>query len=73
MYDSLARRKALIYDMRVEQGKPVVQVNDMVKKGQMLVSGVYGAEEGSGSYRIVGAKVKVWGEFWYDSQIVVPL
>jgi similar to stage IV sporulation protein len=69
----VARRKALIYDMRVEQGKPVVQVNDMVKKGQMLVSGVYGAEEGSGSDRIVGAKGKVWGEVWYDSQIVVPL
>ncbi len=66
----VARRNALIYDMRVEQGKPVVQVNDMVKKGQLLVSGVYGD---SGSERVVGAKGKVWGEVWYDSDVVVPL
>jgi similar to stage IV sporulation protein len=69
----VARRKALIYDMRVEQGKPVVQVNDMVKKGQLLVSGVYGDSGESGSDRVVGAKGKVWGEVWYDSEVVVPL
>jgi similar to stage IV sporulation protein len=69
----VARRSALIYDMRVEQGKPVVQVNDMVKKGQLLVSGIYGNPEEDGSERVVGAKGKVWGEVWYDSDVVVPL
>lgn len=72
----VARRSALIYDMRVEQGRPMVQVNDMVKKGQLLVSGVYenpGESESGGSGRVVGAKGKVWGEVWYDSHVVVPL
>ncbi|MGA8943110.1 MAG: sporulation protein YqfD [Thermoactinomyces sp.] len=69
----VATKNALIYDMQVERGYPLVEVNDVVQKGQTLVSGIYGDVEGSKSRNIVGAKGKVWGEVWYESDVVIPL
>ncbi|MBA4600754.1 sporulation protein YqfD [Thermoactinomyces mirandus] len=69
----VATKNALIYDMQIERGYPLVEVNDVVQKGQTLVSGIYGDVEDSKSRRIVGAKGKVWGEVWYESSVVIPL
>lgn len=69
----VATKNALIYDMKIERGYPLVEVNDVVQKGQTLVSGIYGDVEGSKSRKIVGAKGKVWGEVWYESNVVIPL
>ncbi len=69
----VARRNAMIYDMNVERGRPVVEVNESVKKGQLLVSGWYGNPEEPDSGKLVGAKGKVMGEVWYDSTVTVPL
>lgn len=79
--DLVAGRNGMIYDMRIEQGRPMVEVNDVVKKGQILVSGMYGepeeeSEEKTDSQEqghIIGAKGKVLGEVWYESEVVVPL
>ncbi|PTM59479.1 sporulation protein YqfD [Desmospora activa] len=69
----IAKRGGLIYDMQVERGRPVVEVKDVVKKGELLVSGYYGNPEQSNEGKLVGAKGKVWGQVWYESEVEVPL
>jgi similar to stage IV sporulation protein len=69
----VATKNALIYDLKVERGNPMVEVNDVVKEGQILVSGIYGDLNDSKSKKIVGAKGKVWGEVWYESSVEIPL
>ncbi|MFC4076734.1 sporulation protein YqfD [Salinithrix halophila] len=69
----VAKRAGLIYDLRVERGRPVVEVNDVVKKGQLLVSGRYGDPENPKEGKLVGAKGSVLGEVWYESEVSVPL
>lgn len=80
--DLVASKKAMIRGMRVLQGQPLVEVNDIVQKGQRLVSGVYeksASEEKEEKAkepkerRVIGAKGKVWGEVWYESTIHMPL
>ncbi|WP_102345553.1 sporulation protein YqfD [Bacillus sp. Marseille-P3661] len=66
----IAKKKAVIYDYFVEQGQPIIKINDFVKEGQILVSGIIGKE---GKTEIVPSKGKVFGEIWYKSQVVVPL
>lgn len=68
----ISKKNGLIVDVRVEQGNPLVKVNDMVKKGQMLVSGIYGSPEQENG-PIVGARGKIMGEVWYESDITIPL
>jgi similar to stage IV sporulation protein len=62
--------KAIIYDMFVEEGQPVVKPNQYVKPGDLLISGVLGTEE---ERKIVSAKGIVLGEVWYESNITVPM
>lgn len=82
--DLVANKKALVRRMRVLQGQPLVEVNDIVQKGQRLVSGVYEKSPSEGEEekdkeskpserRVIGAKGKVWGEVWYESTIQMPL
>jgi len=69
----VAKKDAMITDMRVEKGNPVVGVHDIVKKGDLLVSGVYGELEKESSGNIIGAKGKVLGEVWYEANVEVPV
>jgi similar to stage IV sporulation protein len=69
----VAKKNAMVYDLRVERGNPLVEVNQVVKKGQILVSGIYGDPENPDHGKIVGAKGKVIGEVWYESNVSVPL
>ncbi|NSL50289.1 sporulation protein YqfD [Calidifontibacillus erzurumensis] len=66
----VAKKKAVIYDYFVEQGQPVVKINDFVRPGQILVSGIIGKE---GKTELTAAKGKIFGEIWYKSHITVPL
>ncbi|MDQ0174182.1 sporulation protein YqfD [Bacillus chungangensis] len=66
----IANKKAVIVDMFVEEGKPVVQVHDYVKKGQLLVSGFIGLED---KPKIVSSRGKVWGQTWYKTTTEVAL
>jgi similar to stage IV sporulation protein len=66
----VAKKKAVIADLFVEKGKPLVKVNQFVNKGQMLVSGIIGDEK---KQRLVSAKGKVFGKTWYESEVEYPL
>ncbi|MTH52470.1 sporulation protein YqfD [Bacillus mangrovi] len=66
----VAKKKAVITRMYVEQGNPVAAVHDHVQKGQLLVSGVIGTEKNS---KAIPAKAKIFGETWYESEVEVPL
>ncbi|WP_175990995.1 sporulation protein YqfD [Bacillus sp. Marseille-Q1617] len=66
----VAKKKAVIVEMFVEEGDPQVKVNDYVKKGQLLVSGVIGNEK---KPKGVPAKAKIMGETWYKTSVELPL
>ena len=66
----VAKKKAIITDMFVEEGQPLVSVHDHVTKGQLLVSGIIGKE---GQTKLVPARGKIFGETWYKSTVVLPL
>jgi similar to stage IV sporulation protein len=66
----VAKKKAIIVDMFVEEGDPQVKVNDYVQKGQLLVSGVIGNEDKS---KGVPAKAKIMGETWYKTSVELPM
>ncbi|MEH7178794.1 sporulation protein YqfD [Neobacillus vireti] len=66
----VAKKKAIIASMFVETGQKVVDINDHVEAGQLLVSGVIGQE---GQTQQVAAVGEVWGETWYKSHVELPL
>jgi similar to stage IV sporulation protein len=66
----VAKKEAVITRTFVEEGKPMVQENDHVEKGQLLVSGMFGNEKNP---TIVSAKGIIFGETWYKSIVEVPL
>lgn len=71
--DLISKKNAFIMDVRVFHGNPVVKVHDAVKKGQLLVSGIYGDATSPSKGPIVGAQGIVLGEVWYESEVAVPL
>jgi similar to stage IV sporulation protein len=66
----VAKKKAMIAKIYVEKGQPLVQVNDYVDKGQVLVSGLIGKEDNKKSIAAVG---EVLGETWYLTQADIPI
>jgi len=66
----IAKKKAIIVNMYIENGQKMVDIHDHVDKGQLLVSGAFGQEE---SPELVAAKGEVWGETWYKSHVELPL
>lgn len=72
-YDLVADRSATIADLSgVETGRVLVDYSEIVKKGQILVSGMYGSEDDD-SGEIIGARGSVIGETWYETTVSVPL
>ncbi|WP_078379653.1 sporulation protein YqfD [Sutcliffiella halmapala] len=65
-----ASKKAVIAKVFVEKGQPMVQINDHVEKGDLLVSGLIGKEDNKKSIAAVG---EVLGETWYMSEVNIPL
>ncbi|WP_422660327.1 sporulation protein YqfD [Paenibacillus sp. EC2-1] len=61
---------AVITHIYAEKGVPRVQINNRVKKGQVLISGILGDEENAQN---VVAKGEVKGLVWHEYQIEVPL
>jgi similar to stage IV sporulation protein len=66
----VAKKKAVIVDMFVEEGRPVVDIHDHVQPGQLLVSGIIGKE---GETESVPARGEILGETWYKSTVELPL
>lgn len=71
----VANKKGVIVDMFVEKGVPLVEVNDLVEKGDMLVSGLIGeqTEEDDDEGEAVRAKGTIIAETWYKSEMSVPI
>ena len=66
----IAKKKAIIVKMFVENGQQVVNIHDHVEPGQLLVSGEIGME---GKTQQVAATGEVWGETWYKGHVELPL
>nr|WP_270180594.1 sporulation protein YqfD [Alkalihalobacillus sp. CinArs1] len=66
----VAKKKAVITKMYVEEGQAKVKENAYVKPGQLLISGFIGKEEKS---QLVPARGKVYGRTWYVSSVDIPL
>ena len=66
----VSSKEAIIVDYFVEKGEPVITINELVKPGQLLVSGLIGNEE---KPELVSAKGEVFGKTWYNTEVEVAL
>ncbi|MCO7175683.1 sporulation protein YqfD [Sporolactobacillus kofuensis] len=66
----VATKQAIVQRLFVETGQPVVESDQFVKAGQLLVSGVIGNDK---TVSFVSAKGQVIGETWYHSETQIPL
>lgn len=67
----VASKDALIKYLVVLRGTPLKEVNELVKKGDIIISGNVLKDENV--VDIVSASGKVYGEVWYTVNISVPL
>ena len=67
----VSKSDAVITSIYAEQGRPLVQKNTRVKKGQVLISGILG--DGEARSQVVVAKGEVKGLVWHEYQLEVPL
>ncbi|MDF2925489.1 MAG: sporulation protein [Paenibacillaceae bacterium] len=66
----VARKSAVVTQVQSTKGKPMVEPNRYVKKGDVLISGILGNET---NRQVVAAEGTVRGIIWYESRIEVPL
>ncbi|WP_340030907.1 sporulation protein YqfD [Paenibacillus sp. FSL K6-1122] len=66
----ISKSDAVVTQIYAEQGRPVVQKDMRVKKGQVLISGILGDEENT---KTIVAKGEVRGLVWREYQVEVPL
>ncbi|WP_438446230.1 sporulation protein YqfD [Gorillibacterium sp. sgz5001074] len=66
----VASKSAVVTQVTSTKGKPVVEPNRYVRKGDVLISGIIGDETNN---QIVPAEGKVKGIVWYESKLEIPL
>jgi similar to stage IV sporulation protein len=66
----VAKTDAVITRIVAENGRPKVERNDRVRKGDILISGILGNEQHS---KTVVSKGKVMGLVWHEYRISSPL
>ncbi|QRG69571.1 sporulation protein YqfD [Brevibacillus choshinensis] len=66
----VAKKRAVISKVLPQVGKSQVTVNQMVEKGQVLISGIIGNET---RQQAVSARGTVRGEVWYVTETSLPL
>jgi similar to stage IV sporulation protein len=66
----IAAKPAMISRLFVETGQPVVESNQYVRRGQLLVLGQIGTDK---QPRFVSSSGYVIGETWYQSETKIPL
>lgn len=66
----VAKADAVITRVIAENGRPKVERNDRVRKGDILISGILGNEQHS---KAVVSKGKVMGLVWHEYRIASPL
>ncbi|PPA71452.1 sporulation protein YqfD [Jeotgalibacillus proteolyticus] len=65
----VAAKKGTIQSMNIESGQAVENVNSVVKKGQLIVTGLVGREEDK---HAVPSKGVVMAETWYEVNVSIP-
>lgn len=66
----VASKSAVVTEVTSTKGKPLVQPDRYVRKGDVLISGIIGDETNS---QVVPAEGKVKGIVWYESKLEIPL
>ncbi|WP_240376590.1 sporulation protein YqfD [Bacillus piscicola] len=66
----ISKKTAVVQSIYAEKGQVVVQENDLVKKGDLLISGFIGKGENA---KAVPASGKVLGETWYKTTVELPI
>ncbi|GAA0295858.1 hypothetical protein GGQ92_000591 [Gracilibacillus halotolerans] len=81
----VANKEGVIADIYAENGQPLVKPNDVVAKGDRLISGIMGNEENEQTddeendkkeekkRTLTSAKGEVIAKVWYRSEIEIPL
>ncbi|WP_068674337.1 sporulation protein YqfD [Oceanobacillus sp. Castelsardo] len=78
----IATKKGIIKKMYVAKGLPIVQVNDYVEPGDLLVSGQIGTtdqeeeseeEKKERNFDLVAAEGEITAETWYEVKVTSPL
>lgn len=67
----VAKKDAMILEIKADSGEIVKKINDYVKKGDVLISGVIHNKEDVVSNKC--AIGKVYGEVWYKINIILPI
>lgn len=67
----VAMKDAIVKDMVFSKGDKVVMINDSVKKGDILISGIIKKDEEVKG--VVCASGTIYGEVWYQVSASVPL
>lgn len=68
--DIVAKKDAIIKDVRAEQGQIVREINSYVKKGDIVISG--NIMDNDVIKSTVPAKGEVYGEVWYEISVTYP-
>lgn len=72
-----ARKDGVIREMFVAKGRPLVGVNDFVRKGQLLVTGELDQVEGEDAEEekreLIAIDAEIYATTWYESEVIVPL
>ena len=66
----VARKNAIIKEIKASSGDIVKKVNDYVNKGDVIISGLITKNDEVKS--IVDAKGSVYGETWYNVKVILP-
>lgn len=66
----VARKNAIIKEIRASSGEIVKKINDYVSKGDVIISGSIMKKDEVKD--IVEAKGIVYGETWYDVKVILP-
>ncbi|MDL4841503.1 sporulation protein YqfD [Aquibacillus rhizosphaerae] len=79
----VASKEGVIVDMFVSKGQPLVNVNDFVEKGDILVSGVLGKEKNDkendkeedeeSDENMVEAEAEIIAKTWYETEVNIPI
>ncbi|MBM7543199.1 sporulation protein YqfD [Amphibacillus cookii] len=75
-----AKKDGVISEMFVAKGRPLVEINDYVKKGQLLVTGELNQndededkDEDKGSKELSTVEAEIYATTWYESKLNIPL
>ena len=70
-HNVIAKKNAIIKEIRASHGSIIKKVNDYVNKGDIIVTGVI--TKGDKVMNYVDAKAIIYGETWYNVKVLLPV